>query len=191
MPFPHELLVLRHGQTRWNAEGRWQGRLNSPLTPLGIRQATRQGEILAGLDLSGLAAFSSPSGRAIETAGIAVAPHLDPVRTDDRLMEIDVGRWSGRLRGELMPMRPDEEFGDEALDLYWGAPGGEGPGPLRARCTAFLGGLRGPAVLVCHGITGRMLRAVALGLGDDALGDLPGGQGVVHRIAGGAQEVLR
>lgn len=191
MAFPHELLLLRHGQTAWNAEGRWQGRLNSPLTALGRRQAERQRGILAGLDLRGFMALSSPSGRAVETAGIALAPLVGAVRTDDRLMEIDVGDWSGRLRGELMPMRPGEEMGDEALELYWGAPGGEGPERLRARCADFVGDLGGPAVLVCHGITSRMLRGVALGLGDDALAGLPGGQGVVHRLRGGRQEVLR
>ncbi|MCB2120639.1 MAG: histidine phosphatase family protein, partial [Rhodobacteraceae bacterium] len=46
-----ELYVLRHGETVWNAEGRMQGTLDSPLTERGCAQARRQGEILASLGL--------------------------------------------------------------------------------------------------------------------------------------------
>ncbi|MGR3541804.1 MAG: histidine phosphatase family protein [Hasllibacter sp.] len=189
MPFEHELLVLRHGQTVWNAQRRFQGRLNSPLTPVGRAQAARQRTILEALDLTGFRAVCSPLGRAVETAGIAVAPLVAEVRTDDRIAEIDVGDWSGRLRAEV-PAGLEGAAGDEGLALYAGAPGGEGAARLRARCAAFLADLDGPAVLVTHGIAGRMLRAVALGLGDDELDGLPGGQGVVQRVRGGAQETL-
>ena len=191
MPFPHELLLLRHGQTEWNAEGRWQGRLNSRLTSKGREQAGRQRTILEGLDLSGFDAVSSPQGRAIETAGIALAPLVPSIRTDERIREIDVGAWSGRLRAEVMPsLATSEDAGDESIALYANAPGGEGLDGLRARCGDFLASLDGPAVLVTHGIASRMLRAVALDLGDDALADLPGGQGVVHRLRDGTQERL-
>ena len=53
IPSCPEVLVLRHGQTEWNAEGRLQGHLDSPLTEKGLRQAQRQNEILQPYDLTG------------------------------------------------------------------------------------------------------------------------------------------
>jgi len=52
MTYP-ELYILRHGETLWNAENRMQGELNSPLTEKGLRDAARQRDILASLDLAG------------------------------------------------------------------------------------------------------------------------------------------
>ena len=188
---PHDLYILRHGQTVWNAEGRWQGRANSSLTALGREQAARQRAILEGLDLSGVLAFTSPQGRAVETAGLALAPLVGEVATDGRLREIDVGDWTGRLRAELHPAgAAAEEFDADDIALYGGAPGGEGLDALKSRCASFLADLRGPAVVVAHGITGRMLRVLALGLEEDALAEMPGGQGVVHHLSGGAQRRL-
>ena len=180
----HELLILRHGQTLWNAEGRMQGTLNSALDATGHRQAARQRAILGGRDLTGFGAFCSPQGRAVETAGIAVAPLMPRITTDARLREIGVGAWEGKRRADFVTA--------EAADLsyYDGAPGGEGFAALRARCEAFLAELTGPAVIVTHGITSRMLRLVALGMETAELSALPGGQGNVHRIAGGDFEVL-
>ena len=187
----HDLYILRHGQTVWNAEGRLQGRGNSPLTALGLAQAARQRAILEAVNLAGVAAFSSPQARAVETAGIAVAPLMDFVATDPRLCEIDVGDWTGRLRSEIAPPREGaSEFDAEDIALYASAPGGEGLAALRARCADFLQDRRGPCLVVAHGITGRMLRAVALGLEDGAMADMAGGQGVVHHLSGGVQRLL-
>ena len=96
MTYP-ELYILRHGQTEWNAADRMQGWLNSPLTPKGEQDAARQGEILRGLDLVGFSFWCSPSGRAVQTAGIA-CPMADAIHTDLRLREIGVGDWAGRNR---------------------------------------------------------------------------------------------
>ena len=70
IPSCPEVLVLRHGQTEWNAEGRLQGHLDSPLTEKGLRQAQRQNEILQPYDLTGFRFISSPQGRAHMTAQI-------------------------------------------------------------------------------------------------------------------------
>ncbi|MEL6915128.1 MAG: histidine phosphatase family protein [Pseudomonadota bacterium] len=189
-PYP-DLYVLRHGQTEWNAEGRLQGSLNSPLTALGREHARLQGRILAARDISGFRAVSSPMGRAVETAGIAIAPLMPVIETDRRLREIDVGDWSGRLRDELgVPYDPTVPSG-ETLALYDRAPGGEGLARLETRCRAFLESLEGPAVLVTHGITSRMLRALYLGWSIARLSELPGGQGNVFHMAGGQQEELK
>lgn len=185
MPVP-ELYILRHGETEWNAENRMQGELNSPLTPKGEMDAARQGEILATRELAGFSFLTSPQGRAVQTAGIALARVALHVRTDDRLREIGVGDWSGVLR-ETLPM---PEGKDPFMAHYEIAPNGEGFARLEQRCRAFLADLAGPSVLVTHGITSRMIRSLVIG--DDALAvsTVHGGQGCVYHLKDGVQTLL-
>ncbi|MEH6521504.1 histidine phosphatase family protein [Sulfitobacter sp.] len=185
-----ELYVLRHGETEWNAQGRMQGALNSPLTPEGIKQAQRQAEILKSVDLAGFDILSSPQGRAFETAAIALARHVTHLHTDARLREIGVGEWAGRVRSELTENDEFFEGPDGALELYERAPGGEGFDWLETRCTEFLSSLKGPAVLVTHGITSRMIRAIVTGAGRAGVAEIGGGQGVVFHLKKGSQKRL-
>ena len=189
MTYP-EVYVLRHGETEWNAENRMQGALNSPLTIEGRAQALRQGQILQSINLKDFIVLSSPQGRAFQTAAIALAECVTHVRTDDRLSEIGVGEWSGRIRSELAPPDQYNDTPDGALELYEQAPGGEGFAALHARCAAFLNDLPGPAVLITHGITSRMLRAIIMGRGLAGLAEMPGGQGVVYHLKDGVQKRL-
>ena len=184
-----DLYVLRHGETEWNAAGRLQGWQDSPLTAQGVAQAERQAELLAGLDLSAMEIFTSDSGRARRTAQIALQGRSEAM-VDVRLREIDVGAWTGQSRHDLRAAHP--ELFDEANPLAWytHAPGGEGFDGVAARAAEFLDNKSSPCVIFTHGITSRILRCLALGLELDALGDLPGGQGVIHVIRGGAQDRL-
>jgi len=186
-----ELYVLRHGETEWNATGRMQGRLHSPLTPLGIAQAHEQRRILSGVDLSAFEVISSPQTRALHTAVEVFAASAAQIRTDSRLCEIDAGAWQGRMRDELQIEGDPKVTVDGPLAFYEQAEGGEGFAALRLRCEAFVQSLNGPAVLITHGITSRMLRTVVLGLSTDAMVDLPGGQGVVFHLKDGVQSVLK
>ena len=180
------IYVLRHGETEWNAEGRLQGALNSPLTETGRAQAQAQGKILATLDLSGFDIRVSPQGRAFETAAIALAHIVPKLHTDALLREIEVGEWSGQLKHDLRGLgHTYEETPDGPLALYEHAPGGEGFAALRARCETFLQSLERPTVCVTHGITSRMLRTVAMGRPSASLGELPGGQGVIYGVKNG------
>ena len=185
MTYP-ELYILRHGETEWNAQNRMQGWLNSPLTTKGEADAARQGEILAGIDLRGFAFWCSPSGRAVQTAGIACGRIAGAMHTDIRLREIGVGDWSGRLRDEL----PQGQGDDPYMAQYEMAPNGEGIAAVEARCLEFLAELNGPAVLVTHGITSRALRSIVVG--PDALANptVHGGQGCVYHLQGGVQNLL-
>ena len=186
------IYVLRHGQTRWNAEGRLQGHANSPLTEAGRAQALRQAALLAEFDLAEYEIRVSPQGRAFETAAIALGARASRLVTDDRLMEIDIGVWTGRRRVDLdigtFEQGPHVPDGD--LAFYEAAPDGEGFAALRSRCETFLISLHRPTICVTHGITSRMLRATAMGLPGAALGDLPGGQGVIHVVADRAHRTL-
>ncbi len=185
------IYVLRHGETEWNAEGRFQGGLNSPLTEIGRAQAARQARILEHLDLSEFDIRVSPQGRAFETAAIALARQVMFLRTDDRLREIEVGDWSGKLRSEMHASGLTlEDTPDGPLALYEHAPGGEGFAALRTRCTEFLNSLTRPTICVTHGITSRMMRTVATGRASSELGDLPGGQGVVYAVENGIHRNL-
>lgn len=182
-----ELYILRHGETEWNAQNRMQGWANSPLTEQGRAQAARQGDILAERDLSGFEVYCSPTGRAIQTAAIALAPFVDEIHTDPRLREVGVGDWTGRKRDEL----PIGDGPDAFLEQYEAAPGGEGLAALRARCAAFLADLQAPAVLITHGITSRMLRTLVIGEAAVGLSNVHGGQGCVYHLRKGIQTVLR
>lgn len=181
-----ELYILRHGETTWNAENRMQGELNSPLTEKGMRDAARQRDILLGLDLSGFSFLTSPQGRAFQTAGIALAGIADHIRTDDRLREIGVGDWSGRLRDEL----PMPKGKDPFMAQYEIAPNGEGFARVKVRCKAFLTELKGPAVLVTHGITSSIIRGLVVGEKAHAVRTSHAGQGCVYHLKDGEQFLL-
>ena len=190
MPEFPPLLILRHGQTEWNREHRIQGSQDSPLTDLGRAQARDQQAILQGLDLAEFTAWVSPQGRAQATADIALEGLALPRHVDDRLAEIRVGEWEGLKRDDLVMDRPMDESEESALDLYERAPGGEGFQALRVRCAAFLADLTGPAVIVTHGITSRMLRLVACDLDIADIALVGGGQGVVYEIRDGTSRFL-
>ncbi|MFQ6552929.1 histidine phosphatase family protein [Aestuariibius insulae] len=177
-----DLWLLRHGETVWNREGRMQGSLNSPLTEKGEAQARRQGEILAQCDLTKARAFSSPSGRAVQTAALAVAPLLPEIHTDARLKELGVGENEGQLVPDMHSAFSAAYPSDHWVKIYDSVPGGEGLTSLKARCRAFLHDLQTPTVIVCHGITSLMIRSLALEI---PLAKVPRGatsQGIVHHV---------
>ena len=184
---PHELYILRHGETVWNREGRMQGAMDSALTDLGHRQAVAMGELLAGFDLRGHGLYCSPLGRAVTTARLAFDR---PPIVDRRLREIEVGQWTGLTRPDILQRWPGLSDEEDMLGFYGRAPGGEGFDALWGRVCSFLSDLPGPAIIVTHGVTSRFLRTAALGLTLAELNAVPGGQGVVFRVKDGAQQTL-
>lgn len=188
MTYP-DLLVLRHGETEWNKAGRLQGHLDSPLTALGEAQARRQGEILAAFGADeNWRWLTSPQGRARRTAEIAKGGGGARSGMDERLAEIGIGPWAGRMRDDLMSAHP-ELFKDNPLHWYDRVEGGEGVRALAARLSSLLEELDQPTVLVTHGITSRVLRCLATGQPWDAYVDVGGGQGVVYHIRNGESEM--
>jgi probable phosphoglycerate mutase len=130
------LLLLRHGQTTWNAERRWQGWADAPLSPLGEQQAVDAAAHLVGLGLT--RAASSDLGRARRTAElIATALGLAaPVVVEPGIKERDVGPFSGRLTRDLVHEFPDA-FDPVTLRHRY-IPDGEGDDVVVARATAAL-----------------------------------------------------
>ncbi len=139
--------MVRHGQSEWNAQGRWQGQADPPLTNHGRIQARRAADKLGMFD----ALASSPQQRALETATIlAEAIGVGPVLIDDDLRERNAGEWSGLTREEIDAQWPSY------LDQGHRPPSFEADQPLLDRVTGALlrvgGQARGGEVLVvCHG----------------------------------------
>lgn len=93
------LILVRHGETDWNVEGRYQGHSDVPLNARGRAQAARLAEALRGSDIRAI--YSSDLARARETAeALAHATRL-AVQHDPRLREIDQGDWEGMLFLEI------------------------------------------------------------------------------------------
>lgn len=95
------ILVLRHGQSEWNAVRRWQGTADSPLTPLGRGQAASTARLLTlGRPFSGI--WTSDLKRAFETASIiAEALAIGSPIVDERLREAHAGEWEGLTPDEI------------------------------------------------------------------------------------------
>ena len=154
------LLLLRHGQTTWNAERRWQGWAEAPLSELGERQAADAADHLVDLGITRIAA--SDLGRARQTAAI-LAERLGvdhEVVVDARFKERDVGPFSGRLTDDLIHEYPDAFDPGTRRARY--VPGGEPDDVVLARVTTGLVELaeRFPddrLVVVSHGGVIRML----------------------------------
>lgn len=179
-----DLYLVRHGQTEWNAEGRLQGWLDSPLTPLGRAQAAALRPLIPSITARRL---SSPLGRALETARILWGDA--PLDTDDRLAEIDLGRWAGLPKADLRAAHPGA-FSGPPNTWYDHAPDGEGLAGLRTRLTAFLDDRSEPAVIVTHGVALSMLCSLATGQPLPAVHALCQRQDVLHMVRGGRYSAI-
>lgn len=187
-----EIFVLRHGQTLWNAEGRHQGRRDSPLTAHGRAQAADQGRILLRelADPASVACFSSPQGRARATAEIALAAIGRTARPDDRLKEVSFGLWEGLTREQIDRDWPDQGAAEDPFHWHFTSPQGERLDDLMTRARSFLDDLDGPTVIITHGILSRVLCGLYLGLDSAGMAAIEGGQGVVYHLKAGRQRRL-
>ncbi|MGR3341713.1 MAG: histidine phosphatase family protein [Paracoccaceae bacterium] len=194
MPVFPEIFVLRHGQTEWNMIGRHQGRLDSPLTDLGRAQAVAQSRILVAAigNCKDITAYCSPQGRATDTASIALEPLGLAAIPDDRLCEISFGKWQGLTFDEIASAWPQlvSDADHDPFGWQFQAPGGEAFEDISARALGFLEDLTSPSIIVTHGITSRIMRAIWLGQGIDAMVEMPGGQGCVHHLSNAGQRTL-
>lgn len=100
-----ELVFVRHGETAWNAERRFQGQSDVPLSPRGRGQAAALERALCNMPFSH--AYSSDLARALETARAIVAGRNLPLVTDNRLREFDFGQWEGLTWPEIVGRWPD------------------------------------------------------------------------------------
>lgn len=168
------LLLLRHGQSTWNAEGRWQGWADPPLSPLGEAQARAAAARLRDEALSGV--VSSDLERARRTAElVAEALRLPVLGVDADLRERDIGDWSGLTTPEIEQRWPGWLEAWRAGELER-PPGGEAHDELATR---VLGALRrwaeaeGCLLVVTHGGVIHLVQD-HLGVGGVRMGNLCG-----------------
>ena len=172
------LLLVRHGETDWNRDARWQGHSDTNLNDAGREQARRVAAELGDVDVI----YSSDLARARETADIIGASARREVRTDARLRERSFGAWEGLTAPEI-----EERFAEDLASWRLG----DGAGPEDAEpFDVFAGRVRefvddvvarhpGETVLiVAHGGTIRVVHALANGL--DYVRDHAGIPGVAN-----------
>lgn len=181
---PAERVVLiRHGQSLWNATGRWQGHGGVGLSDLGNAQAAATAAFLAEHEPGITRVVSSDLPRVTQTAAPLVRVLGHPLETDERLREIDVGWWSGLTTAEIEARDP-ETFARWRAGEDVARGDAETDAELSARITAAVEDLRGQCdgtlVVFCHGGPVRAMVAATLGL-----------PVAVHRMLGGPDNCSR
>jgi broad specificity phosphatase PhoE len=160
-----------YGQTEFNLARRHHGHVDSPLTELGREQARRAGAALATLiDPKDAVIFASPLGRALHTARIIsdVAAIRKPIVVDPDLMEIGMGSSEGMTESEMAARRSGTRVGSEGGTMSFQSPDGESLDALAERLEHALrrvaNHVAASRIIVSHGVAGRVLRCLHLGL---------------------------
>ncbi|KOO48904.1 histidine phosphatase family protein [Viridibacillus arvi] len=161
------IYLLRHGETVFNSQGRYQGELDSPLTDDGIAQVKSIARLLKMYiqDPKEWAIISSPLGRAMQSTEIICNTlGLDEakVEKDDRLSEVSVGSWAGLTMKEIEEKWPELLMHTDHYNWYFNSPNGESYASVEERVTDWLKSVEGreKVIVVSHGLTGRILRGV-------------------------------
>jgi probable phosphoglycerate mutase len=195
MPDHPTIYFIRHGETDWNRDRRYQGQQDIPLNGTGRAQARRNGMALrAFLPAIANARFvASPLGRACETMRIlrgelGLSGHGFEI--DPRLLELSYGAWEGTLQDEIRARHP-EQFAARRADPYrWRPGGGESYADLFERVKGWAGSLAQDCVVVSHGGVSRCLRAHALGLDPERIPELESPQDRVLILSRGTMSWL-
>lgn len=162
------ILLARHGETAWNAEGRYQGQRDIPLSPVGEAQARALGDRIAALPFA--RAVASPLSRARRTAEIALGARAGMLALDEGLAEIAHGEWEGKLASEIRAVDPERLRAWREAPETVRMPGGESLDEVMTRSWAALvracEGLADDDVLlvVAHDAVNRLIVARVLGL---------------------------
>jgi broad specificity phosphatase PhoE len=181
------LLLLRHGESTWNVEHRWQGWLESPLTPAGEAQAAARARALAHDSFAPRAIYTSDLRRAARTAEI-IAAHVEaPVIADAGFRERHGGEWQGHTLAEIDEGWPGMRDSWRRGELT-APPGGEEDADVLERfdtalARALASAGRGVVGIVTHH---GMLRIVATRAGVDVHSLIPNLGGFWFDVAGGA-----
>ncbi len=150
------VILARHGQTRWNLEGRYQGRSDPALCRIGMMECASLADKLSRSGVRSV--FTSPLRRARQTAEfVADRLRIGLMRTDQRLAEIHFGDWEGHTQAQVRQLWPD------LLRLWKTAPdavrfpGGETLEEARGRLLSFFSDVAGsgrpeaePTLVVTH-----------------------------------------
>ena len=164
-----KILLIRHGETEWNAAELFRGRADIALNENGIRQAERLAEYLKDKQIDAI--YSSPLERARKTAEIIAGRHGLEVMSSGGLIDIDFGEWQGLSRQEVK-----DRYGE--IYATWinhpdrvRFPGGESLGEVRERAQELVDKLvteyeEETVALVSHRVVNKVLICTLLGLDD-------------------------
>lgn len=164
------LLLVRHGETAWNSEGRYQGQTDVPLSPEGERQILAAAHRMSGIPIA--RAVASPLSRARATAEAIIAGRGIELKTDARLVEIGHGAWEGQLARDAALADPElvAQYRTNPGPDTPAGPGGETFAQVQSRAWEALGeaaqGLAADATLliVAHDGVNRALLCRVLGM---------------------------
>lgn len=177
-PTARRLILVRHGESTWNADERLQGQLDPPLSARGREQSAALARTLERLPDDRV--VCSDLGRARETAELL---GLRPGRFDARWREIDIGEWGGRPAAEI------DAQGSELTNWRGGprrAPDGEPWEAFSARVGGAVDeliGAGGPWLVICHGGCIRVTVAHLTGADPLHLGSPPNASATVFELA--------
>lgn len=189
------LYIVRHGETDWNRDRRYQGQRDIALNVVGRAQALRNGEALRALmpGIADVEFIASPLGRARETMEIlrgAMGLPTERYAIDERLKELSYGSWEGQLQADLPSLDP-QGWSTRALDPYrWRPSGGESYADLMLRTVDWLSGVTRDTLVAAHGGVMRTLQAHVCGLDPQRVPILEAPQDKVLRLHDGGMHWL-
>lgn len=162
-----KIILVRHGETIWNRELRYQGHQDVPLSEKGREQAIKLRERLAAEKID--AFYASDLSRALETAGIIARHHGQEVLPVPELRETNFGRWEGMTYNEIIAAYSEEMQKWREDPLANRIPGGETLQEVADRCMAGINRIiaRHPdqtVLVAAHGGTIRVVVSSILGL---------------------------
>jgi broad specificity phosphatase PhoE len=161
-----EIVLARHGQTEWNVEEVFRGRIDLELNQTGIKQAELMAESLSGQEIE--AVYSSPLKRALKTAEAIARRHKLKVETSPGLIDCDFGQWQGLSLREVKEKyrKLYEQWTESPQSVRM--PGGESLEEVRERALEVVNGViakhNGAVVLVSHRVVNKVLFCALLGL---------------------------
>jgi probable phosphoglycerate mutase len=190
------IILVRHGQTQWNVEGRYQGRLNSDLTEKGKTQSKRNASKIAKvLDLKmPFKVFSSPLGRAKESCYIICDElGIDKSRIifDERLSEFNYGIFEGKTKDECQELYPQVLAQREANKWSYQIENGESYLLVSERVKSWLSSLSSDSVLVvAHEMVNRVLRGIYANLDNNRILELRQANDMVLKLENSEEIII-
>lgn len=166
-----KILLARHGETPWNAEGRYQGQVDIPLSEVGQQQAHSLGERLSTIRID--RAIASPLSRAADTARLGLGEErAQQLGFDPGFLEIGHGDWEGLLVSEIQQRDPErlQAWRDAPDTVQMPGPGGESLAQVLDRAWPALGracaglGDHDTLLIVAHDAVNRVLLCKVLGI---------------------------
>lgn len=164
-----EVWLLRHGETDWNVQGRWQGQ--APFAPglneKGFEQAWAVAEQLSAVPFEAI--YSSDIPRARQTAEAVAERQGLPVLLDERLREVNLGAWEGMLSEDVKSRYANELEERKNDPVHARPPQGETLAEVAERAKTALNDILknhgdGPILIVSHGLTLAALVCLADGI---------------------------